>query len=114
MTSRDRSERRFRDQLGVMISWGLRESVADVAPPPGMWKRIDERLRRKARRDGQAWWPGFRIASRTATRWLLETVVGPSKEIVYCDSGEVSRMRETYLHLLMYQSDLPLLLGQAV
>ena len=114
MTSRDRSERGFRDQIGVMISWALRESVADVTPPPTTWKRIDERLQRKAERSGRAWWTECRVAGRAATRWLLETVVGPSTKVACCDIGELSRMRETYLCLLMYQSDLPLLLGQAM
>lgn len=111
MTSRNGSERGSWDQIDAMICCVLRESVADAVPPPGAWQRISERLDQQTRKSRT--WDGFRVACNWLALWLLDSVVGPPAQLSY--SPDLSRIREAYpMCLLMYQQDLPMLLGQVV
>jgi hypothetical protein len=113
MISRDGPQRRFEDSLDVAIRWVLRESVADARPPRGIWKQINERLVRRSGMKGVAWRRGFRLAAKAVALWLLDTAAGPPVECSY--PREIRRLREKYyLSLLVYQYDLPMLLGQAM
>jgi hypothetical protein len=115
MTSRDVSRKRSQNQLDVKIRWVLRASVADARPPSHVWGRIVERLSeqvgmREARR-----WRGFWLACKGLAFWLLDAAVEPPAEFAYCYSpGLGARRDRDYLRLLMYQSDLPMLLAQAM
>jgi hypothetical protein len=113
MISRDGPRRRFEDPLDVAIRWVLRESVADARPPRGIWEHINERLVEQTGTKGAARRRGFRLAAKAVALWLLDTAAGPAVEFSY--EYEVRRLRDKYyLSLVMYQHDLPLLLGQAM
>jgi len=115
MTSHKGSGRGFRDQFGAMITWALREDVGCVTSTSTVWEQIHERLHGQRGERRMAWWRGFRLAYRSAALWLLDLAVGPPTELVYFSNPELGQIREKYcLRLLMYQNDLPLLLGQAV
>lgn len=115
MTSREMSDRRSQDQLDVMIRWALCDRVADVTPPAKAWEGITDRLNRRPKRTGAQWWRSFRVACASVAWWLLDSAVGPPVGITYRDNPTWGQMREnTYLCLLMYQNDLPMLLGQAI
>jgi hypothetical protein len=98
-----------------MIGWVLRDSVADATPPPGVWERINERLIRQASVNRAGWWRGFRLAVKAVALWLLDSAASPPAEFAYGYGPRPGEMREKdYLCLLVYQCDLPMLLGQAV
>ena len=117
MTLRDQRQRRFEDPLDVTIGSVLRESVTDVTPPPGIWEQISERLIQQVSMSMRRadWRRGFRLAVRAAALWLLDSATDPPAEFAHCYSPRPGEMREKdYLYLLIYQCDLPMLLGQAV
>jgi hypothetical protein len=117
MTLRDEPQRRFEDPLDVTIRSVLREGVADVTPPRGIWERISERLLQRVSINMKrtVWRHGIRLAVRAAVLWLLDTATDPPAEFAYCYSPRPGEMREKdYLYLLIYQCDLPMLFGQAV
>jgi len=115
MTTRDLSERKRQDQLDSLIRWTLRESFAHAAPPADAWERIHNRISQEVRKPRAAWWREFRIAFASAAVWLLESAVGPPAQLVYCDSSGLVQTLDKYeLHLLMYQQDSPMLLGQVL
>lgn len=117
MTLRDEPQKGFKDPLDVTIRSVLRESVADVTPPPGIWEQISERLIQQLSMDMRRadWRHGFRLAVRAAALWLLDAATDPPAEFAHCYSPRPGEMREKdYLYLLIYQCDLPMLLGQAV
>jgi hypothetical protein len=114
MTSRDVSQKRFQNQLDVKIRWVLHESVVDARPPLHVWRRIVERLNQQsgARRRR---WEGFCLACKGLALWLFDSAVDLPAEFAYCYSPRLSDMRDKdYLRLLMYQCDLPVLLGHAM
>ena len=114
MTLRDESQRKFEDPLGVTIRSVLRESVADATPPRGIWEQIGGRLIEEASGSRTAWRRGFRLVFRTAALWLLDAATDPPAEFACCCSPRPGEMREKdYLYLLIYQCDLPMLLGHA-
>lgn len=114
MTSHDRS-RGSGDLIDARIRWALRESVADATPPPDTWKQITERLALQDSGPRMTWWRELRAACTSVALWVYDSAVGPPVELVFCDSRELERGREAYhLRLLLYQNDLPTLLGQAV
>lgn len=117
MTLRDEPQRRFEDPLDVTIRSVLREGVAGAAPPQGVWEQINERLiqRLSMNMKRAAWRRGFRLAAKAAALWLLDVATDPPAEFAHCYAPRPGEMREkNYLCLLIYQCDLPMLLGQAV
>ncbi len=99
--------------MDVMIRWALRQGMADVTPPPVVWERISQCLNRKARGKRVAWWRRFCVVCRSTALWFLESAVGPPAQLSY--DPALDQVRERYsVCLLMYQNDLPMLLGQAV
>jgi hypothetical protein len=117
MTSREEPQRRFEGPLDVTIRSVLRESMADVTPPSGVWEQISERLIQQVSMDMRraGWRRGFRLAVKAAALWLLDAATDPPAEFAHCCSPRPGEMREKdYLYLLIYQCDLPMLLGQAV
>lgn len=115
MTSREMSGSGCQDQFDAMVSWALRESVADVNPPEGTWERISDRLHREGRTSRSERWRVLRVAASAAILGLVHSALGPPAGFAYCDRPEFGPMRERYdLRLLMYQNDLPMLLAQAV
>jgi hypothetical protein len=98
-----------------LIGWSLRGSVGDAAPPAGVWERIRERLilRRSAKR--VPWWRVLRKGCKAIALWLFDSTVGPPAEFAYCYSLRPGDIREKgHLSLLLYQCDLPTLLGRAM
>jgi hypothetical protein len=117
MTLRDEPQREFEDPLDVMIRSVLREGVADATPPQRIWEQINGRLIQRLSMNIKrtAWRRGFRLAAKAAALWLLDAATDPPAEYAYCYSPRPGEMREKdYLCLLVYQCDLPMLLGQAV
>lgn len=115
MTSRDVSGEGLHDQLDATIRWTLRDSVADVAPPAGGWERVQQRIRQKAGRTRAQRWRDFRMAFTALMTTMFRTILVPPPEFVRCEGYNLVQARETgYLCLLMYQDDLPTLLGQVV
>lgn len=98
-----------------MITWALREDGGYVTPPSRVWEQIQERFHGQRGERRMACWRGFRLAYRSAALWLLDLAMGPPNELVYFNNPELGQIHDKYcLRLLMYQNDLPLLLGQAV
>ncbi len=40
---KDASQGRSKDELGALVQWSLRESVAGASPPDEVWERIQTR-----------------------------------------------------------------------
>jgi len=43
---KDASQGRSKDELGALVQWSLRESVAGASPPDEVWERIQTRANR--------------------------------------------------------------------
>jgi hypothetical protein len=115
MTSRDAFEKRLQDHLDVKIRWVLHEIVSDAVPPSNAWRQIVERLTGPTRWGQTRRWREFCLACRGLVLWLLDTAVDLPAEFAYCRNPGLSDVRDRdYLRLLMYQCDLPVLLGHTM
>lgn len=81
MTSHRDVEGRSKDELGTLIEWSLRESVAGASPSPEVWGRIRTRARRMAtwRRRRSQFYSAYRTAMvhlSKAKAFLLAQIVG--------------------------------------
>lgn len=114
MTSHNASPNRSQDRIDTLIRWALRQEVRNTVPPSYVWGRIARRLTQQTDRR-RGWWRTFQIAFRNTCLWLLDVSTPLPAEYAYCHSSGLSALGEKgYLCLLVYQCDLPMLLGQTV
>lgn len=82
MISRRRREHGYcSDDLDVLIRIALRDSVAGAKPPPRVWKRIEERVRRLA----VAGWP--RGQTVFDQQWIFPSLVRVSRPYLCAGSA---------------------------
>jgi hypothetical protein len=80
-----------------------------------VWGRIVERLNQQTGIRRARYWQGFGLACKGLALWLFDSAVDLPAEFAYCHSPRLSDMRnKDYLRLLIYQCDLPVLLGHAM
>lgn len=115
MTSRDRSSKKLRDSLDLMIRWALHDEATSSAPAPGVWQRIRERASEQASlSERAAWWQRLPLVAGALARGILVSPVSVPAEYAATYPPLPRYLWETAaLCLPSPQGDLPMWSGPA-